>query len=95
MKRLYPLVVLLCIASMVFRGFNFGIDFAGGNSFRLPGTESWSTEDLRVLSNLIVTAMVATSIHHRSGRDTRTLRRLGQLRARECEERESQRIGDQ
>jgi preprotein translocase subunit SecF len=23
---------------MVFRGFNFGIDFAGGNSFRLPGT---------------------------------------------------------
>jgi preprotein translocase subunit SecF len=25
---------------MVFRGFNFGIDFAGGNSFRLPGTEA-------------------------------------------------------
>src|SRR5688500_7316063 len=30
--------MLLCIATMVFRGFNFGIDFAGGNSFRLPGT---------------------------------------------------------
>jgi AcrR family transcriptional regulator len=28
---------------------------------RLPGTESWSAEDLRVLSNLIVTAMVATA----------------------------------
>ncbi len=27
---------------------------------RLPGTEQWSAEDLRVLSNLIVTAMVAT-----------------------------------
>ncbi|SDD74928.1 TetR family transcriptional regulator [Nocardioides lianchengensis] len=27
----------------------------------LPGTESWSAEDLRVLSNLIVTAMVATA----------------------------------
>ncbi len=28
---------------------------------RLPGTDSWSTEDLRVLSNLIVTAMVGTA----------------------------------
>jgi preprotein translocase subunit SecF len=29
---------------MVFRGFNFGIDFAGGNSFRLPGTEAQLSE---------------------------------------------------
>ena len=28
---------------------------------RLPGTEDWSAEDLRVLSNLIVTAMVSTA----------------------------------
>jgi AcrR family transcriptional regulator len=28
---------------------------------RVPGTEAWSAEDLRVLSNLIVTAMVATA----------------------------------
>jgi len=28
---------------------------------RLPGTEPWTAEDLRVLSNLIVTAMVATA----------------------------------
>ena len=28
---------------------------------RLPGTDSWSAEDLRVLSNLIVSAMVATA----------------------------------
>ncbi len=28
---------------------------------RLPGNESWSTEDLQVLSNLIVMAMVATA----------------------------------
>ncbi|GGO77240.1 TetR family transcriptional regulator [Nocardioides deserti] len=28
---------------------------------RLPGTEEWSSDDLRVLSNLIVTAMVATA----------------------------------
>jgi preprotein translocase subunit SecF len=38
--KITAVVVLLCIASMVFRGFNFGIDFAGGNSFRLPGTEA-------------------------------------------------------
>lgn len=28
---------------------------------RLPGTQAWSTEDLRILSNLIVMAMVATA----------------------------------
>ena len=28
---------------------------------RLPGTDAWTPEDLRVLSNLIVTAMVATA----------------------------------
>ncbi|MGY2085135.1 protein translocase subunit SecF [Blastococcus sp. SYSU DS0539] len=37
--KVTAVVVLLCLASMVFRGFNFGIDFEGGNSFRLPGTE--------------------------------------------------------
>ncbi|RBY93751.1 protein translocase subunit SecF [Blastococcus sp. TF02-8] len=38
--RITAVVVILCIASMLFRGFNFGIDFEGGNSFRLPGSES-------------------------------------------------------
>ena len=38
--RITAVVVLLCLLAMVFRGFNFGIDFAGGNSFRLPGTEA-------------------------------------------------------
>jgi hypothetical protein len=28
---------------------------------RLPRAESWSTEDLRVMANLIVTAMVSTA----------------------------------
>ena len=28
---------------------------------RLPGTDPWSADDLRILSNLIVTAMVATA----------------------------------
>jgi preprotein translocase subunit SecF len=30
-------VMLLCLASMIFRGFNFGIDFEGGNAFKVPG----------------------------------------------------------
>jgi preprotein translocase SecF subunit len=42
--KITAVVVLLCIASMVFRGFNFGIDFAGGNSFRLPGSSEQLTE---------------------------------------------------
>jgi preprotein translocase subunit SecF len=37
--RITAVVLLLCLLSMVFRGFNFGIDFAGGNSFRIPGSE--------------------------------------------------------
>jgi preprotein translocase subunit SecF len=38
--KITAVVVLLCLAAIVFRGFNFGIDFAGGNSFRLPGSEA-------------------------------------------------------
>jgi preprotein translocase SecF subunit len=38
--RVTALIVLLCLLSMIFRGFNFGIDFAGGNSFRLPGNDA-------------------------------------------------------
>jgi preprotein translocase subunit SecF len=37
--RITAVIVALCLLSMVFRGFNFGIDFEGGNSFRLPGSE--------------------------------------------------------
>ena len=44
--KVTAVVVLLCIVSMVFRGFNFGIDFAGGNSFRLPGS-SEQLEEIR------------------------------------------------
>jgi preprotein translocase SecF subunit len=42
--RITAVVVLLCLLAIVFRGFNFGIDFAGGNSFRLPGTEQQLSE---------------------------------------------------
>lgn len=42
--KITAVIVLLSLAAMVFRGFNFGIDFAGGNSFRLPGSESQLSE---------------------------------------------------
>jgi preprotein translocase subunit SecF len=42
--KITAVIVLLCIASMVFRGFNFGIDFEGGNSFRVPGTSEQLAE---------------------------------------------------
>ena len=42
--KITAVVVLLCVLSMVFRGFNFGIDFEGGNSFRVPGTSQQLTE---------------------------------------------------
>ena len=42
--KVTAVVVLICLLSMVFRGFNFGIDFEGGNSFRVPGTSEQLTE---------------------------------------------------
>jgi len=41
-KRWYiasGVIFLICLASMGLRGFNFGIEFEGGNSFQLPGSE--------------------------------------------------------
>jgi preprotein translocase subunit SecF len=42
--KITAVVVLLCLLSIVFRGFNFGIDFEGGNSFKVPGTSQQLTE---------------------------------------------------
>src|SRR3954463_2430501 len=42
--RITAVVVLVCLLSMIFRGFNFGIDFEGGSSFRLPGESSQLTD---------------------------------------------------
>jgi preprotein translocase subunit SecF len=35
--QITAVVMLLCLASIIFRGFNFGIDFEGGNAFKVPG----------------------------------------------------------
>jgi preprotein translocase subunit SecF len=45
--RITAVVVLICLLSMIFRGFNFGIDFEGGSSFRLPGDSS-QLADVRI-----------------------------------------------
>jgi preprotein translocase subunit SecF len=34
--KVTAVIVLIAVLSMVFRGFNYGIDFAGGNSLRVP-----------------------------------------------------------
>jgi preprotein translocase subunit SecF len=42
--KVTAVIVLLCLLSIVFRGFNFGIDFEGGNSFRVPGSSEQLAE---------------------------------------------------
>jgi preprotein translocase subunit SecF len=42
--KVTAVVVLLCVLAMVLRGFNFGIEFAGGNSLRVPADSSQLTE---------------------------------------------------
>jgi preprotein translocase subunit SecF len=42
--KITAVVVLLCVLSMIFRGFNFGIDFEGGSSFRVPGSSEQLAE---------------------------------------------------
>jgi preprotein translocase subunit SecF len=42
--KITAVVVLLCVLSIIFRGFNFGIDFEGGSSFRVPGSSEQLAE---------------------------------------------------
>jgi preprotein translocase subunit SecF len=42
--RITAVIVLLCVLSMVFRGFNFGIEFEGGDSFKAPASSSQLAE---------------------------------------------------
>jgi preprotein translocase subunit SecF len=33
-------VLLICVVSFIVRGFNYGIEFVGGDSFQMPGTSA-------------------------------------------------------
>ena len=49
-KRWYiasAIMLLVCILSIVFRQFNYGIEFAGGNSFQVPVKPGISLQDVR------------------------------------------------
>ncbi|MFT3662524.1 MAG: protein translocase subunit SecF [Gordonia sp. (in: high G+C Gram-positive bacteria)] len=47
-------ILLICLASMVFRGFTFGIDFEGGTQIALPNTAPLTTESVeKVISDSI------------------------------------------
>jgi preprotein translocase subunit SecF len=49
-KRWYiasAIIVVICIGAFVFRGFNFGIEFAGGNQFLMPVKPGTSVEEVR------------------------------------------------
>ena len=63
-------------AAIVFRGFNFGIDFAGGNSFRLPGSEQ-QLEEVRAAAE-DAGAEVATRAGRRRQHPPAAHRRAGQ-----------------
>jgi len=41
------IIVLICLGSLVFRGFNFGIEFAGGSQFQAPAKAGVSLQDVR------------------------------------------------
>ena len=65
---------------MVFRGFNFGIDFEGGNSFKVPGT----SEQLVEIRTAAEEAGAEVATAQVVGGDT-VLLRTGQLDTRDRE----------
>ena len=50
-KRWYfasGVILLICVLSFIFRGFNFGVEFAGGSQFQIQaaGTTWWLLNDV-------------------------------------------------
>src|SRR6476661_1781843 len=72
--KITAVVMLLCIGSIIFRGFNFGIEFEGGSSFKVPG----HSQELTPVRAAAEKAGAAVSSAQVVGTDT-ILLRTGQL----------------
>jgi preprotein translocase subunit SecF len=59
----FSVLVLICVASIVFRGFNLGVDFTGGTQIQFPTTSAAAPADVgavrRVFEQAIGTAPAA------------------------------------
>src|SRR6476661_4764350 len=72
--KITAVVMLLCIGSIIFRGFNFGIEFEGGSSFKVPG----HSQEITPVRAAAEKAGAAVSSAQVVGTDT-ILLRTGQL----------------
>jgi preprotein translocase subunit SecF len=78
-------LILICVASLGFRGFNFGIEFAGGNQFLVPRVAGTTLEDAR--SAVEGTGVeVSTAQQAGSGGQARYVIKTGELTADQQEE---------
>jgi preprotein translocase subunit SecF len=68
--KITAVIVLLSVLSMVFRGFNFGIEFEGGSSFKAPG----SSQELTHIRSAAEDAGAVVSSAQVLGGDTVLLR---------------------
>jgi preprotein translocase subunit SecF len=93
-KRWYiasAIIILICIGSMVFRGFNFGIDFVGGDQFQMPVKPGTTISDVRSAAenagavvnsaqtagtNTSTTYVIQTSTFKQPGEQTKVLNAL-------------------
>jgi preprotein translocase subunit SecF len=77
-------LILICVASLGFRGFNFGIEFAGGNQFLVPRTAGTTLEDARgVVESTGVE--VSTAQQAGTGGQVRYVIKTGELTAEQQE----------
>lgn len=71
-------VLLVCLLSMVLRGFNFGIEFQGGTQFQFPASSVASLADAESVVRT-AGAQVATRQYVGSGATRQVLVRTGQM----------------
>jgi preprotein translocase subunit SecF len=78
-------LILICVASLSFRGFNFGIEFAGGNQFLVPRTANTTLADAR---GAVEEAGVEVSTAQQAGTggQTRYVIKTGELTVAEQED---------